>query len=111
MMSDVPEAFWVAELAREQLFRTMREELPHSIHTRVTEWEWPRIRCDILVERDSRRGWSSANGALSSRRSASRVRRQLPPSAYLELMAKIDRDWQRRPSASIAPRSSGGIEP
>ena len=33
-----------------------REELPHSIATRVTEWEWPRIRCEILVERESQKG-------------------------------------------------------
>ena len=41
MVTDVPEAFWVAELVREQLFAVAREELPYSIATRVTEWEWP----------------------------------------------------------------------
>ena len=41
MVTDVPEAFWVAELVREQLLAVAREELPHSIATRVTEWEWP----------------------------------------------------------------------
>src|SRR5690606_22504853 len=41
MVTDVPEAFWVAELVREQLLAVTREELPHSIATRVTEWEWP----------------------------------------------------------------------
>ena len=56
MVTDVPEAFWVAELVREQLLAIVREELPHSIATRVTEWEWPRIRCEILVERDSQKG-------------------------------------------------------
>ena len=44
MVTDVPEAFWVAELVREQLLAVAREELPHSIACRVTEWEWPRIR-------------------------------------------------------------------
>ncbi len=44
MVTDVPEAFWVAELVREQLLAVARDELPHSIATRVTEWEWPRIR-------------------------------------------------------------------
>ena len=56
MVTDVPEAFWVAELVREQLLAHLREELPHSIATRVTEWEWPRIRVEILVERDSQKG-------------------------------------------------------
>src|SRR5690606_19452902 len=52
MVTDVPEAFWVAELVREQLLAVTRDEVPHSIATRVTEWEWPRVRCEILVERD-----------------------------------------------------------
>ncbi|HSL57633.1 MAG TPA: GTPase Era, partial [Acidimicrobiales bacterium] len=56
MVTDVPEAFWVAELVREQLLAVTREELPHSIATRVTEWELPRIRCEILVERESQKG-------------------------------------------------------
>ena len=41
-VTDVPEAFWVAELVREQLLAVAREELPHSIATRCVEWEWPR---------------------------------------------------------------------
>ena len=39
MVADVPEAAWVAELVREQLLAVARDELPHSIATRVTEWE------------------------------------------------------------------------
>ena len=31
-VTDVPEAMYIAELVREQLFRAMRQELPHSIH-------------------------------------------------------------------------------
>ena len=56
MVTDVPEAFWVAELVREQLLHRVEDELPHSIACRVTEWEWPRVRCEILVERDSQKG-------------------------------------------------------
>jgi GTP-binding protein Era len=56
MVTDVPEAFWVAELVREQLLARTRDELPHSIAARVVEWEWPLIRCEILVERESQKG-------------------------------------------------------
>ena len=55
MVTDVAEAFWVADLVREELLRRVQDELPHSIACRVTEWEWPRVRCEILVERDHRR--------------------------------------------------------
>ena len=56
VVTDVPEAFWVAELVREQLLAVTHHELPYAIATRVTEWEWPRIRVEILVERDSQKG-------------------------------------------------------
>jgi GTP-binding protein Era len=98
-VSDVPEAFWVAELVREQLFAVMREELPHSIATRVTEWEWPRIRCEILVERDSQKGMVIGRRGAVLKAVGTAVRAQLPEGAYLELVVKVDRDWQRRPAA------------
>jgi GTP-binding protein Era len=99
MVTDVPEAFWVAELVREQLLSVAREEVPHSIACRVTEWEWPRIRVEILVERESQKGIVIGRGGAVLREAGTRVRAQLPPGAYLELFVKVDKDWQRRPRA------------
>ncbi len=99
MVTDVPEAFWVAELVREQLLAVAREELPHSIATRVTEWDWPRIRCEILVERDSQKGIVIGKGGAVLKKVGTAVRRQLPEGAFLELFVKVDKDWQRRPAA------------
>ena len=99
MVTDVPEAFWVAELVREQLLAVAREELPHSIACRVTEWEWPRIRCEILVERESQKGIVIGRGGGVLKQVGTAVRDQLPDGAYLELFVKVDKDWQRRPKA------------
>ena len=99
MVTDVPEAFWVAELVREQLLAVAREELPHSIATRVTEWEWPVIRCEILVERESQKGIVIGHQGAVLKQVGTAVRRQLPEGAYLELHVKVDKDWQRRPAA------------
>jgi GTP-binding protein Era len=99
MVTDVPEAFWVAELVREQLLAVTRDELPHSIATRVTEWEWPRIRVEILVERDSQKGIVIGRKGAVLKDVGIAVREQLPPGAYLELFVKVDKDWQRRPKA------------
>jgi GTP-binding protein Era len=99
MVTDVPEAFWVAELVREQLLAVAREELPHSIATRVTEWEWPRIRVEILVERDSQKGIVIGRGGAVLKQVGTAVRRQLPKGAHIELFVKVDKDWQRRPQA------------
>ena len=99
MVTDVPEAFWVAELVREQLLAVTRDELPHSIATRVTEWEWPRIRCEILVERESQKGIVIGHRGAILKQVGTAVREQLPEGAYLELHVKVDKDWQRRPGA------------
>jgi GTP-binding protein Era len=100
MVTDVPEAFWVAELVREKLLVLARDELPHSIATRVTEWEWPRVRCEILVERESQKGIVIGKGGLVLKQVGQAVREELGwPDAYLELFVKVDKDWQRRPKA------------
>ena len=99
MVTDVPEAFWVAELVREQLLAIVREELPHSIATRVTEWEWPRIRCEILVERDSQKGMVIGKKGAVLKQVGIAAREQLPEGAFLELVVRVDKDWQRRPRA------------
>jgi len=99
MVTDVPEAFWVAELVREQLLAVTRDEVPHSVATRVTEWEFPRIRCEILVERDSQKGIVIGKGGSILKAVGIAVRAQLPPGAFLELFVKVDKDWQRRPRA------------
>jgi GTPase len=99
MVTDVPEAFWVAELVREQLLAVTHDELPHSIATRVTEWEWPRIRVEILVERDSQKGIVIGRKGSVLKAVGTAVREQLAPGAYVELFVKVDKDWQRRPKA------------
>ncbi len=99
MVTDVPEAFWVAELVREQLLAVVKEELPHSIATRVTEWEWPRVRCEILVERDSQKGIVIGKKGLVLKEVGIAARAQMPEGAFLELVVRVDKDWQRRPKA------------
>jgi GTP-binding protein Era len=99
VVTDVPEAFWVGELVREQLLAIVRDELPHSIAARVTEWEWPRIRCEILVERESQKGIVIGKHGSVLKRVGTSVREQLPEGAYLELFVKVDKDWQRRSKA------------
>jgi GTP-binding protein Era len=96
-VSDLPEERWVAELVREQLLAVTRDELPYSIATQVTEWEWPRIRVDIVVERESQKGMVIGKGGSILKRAGELARAQLPEGVYLELRVKVDKDWQRRP--------------
>ena len=94
--SDVDESVWVAELVREQLLRMTHDELPHSITTRVTEWDWPLIRVEILVERDSQKGIAIGKNGAMLKLVGTAVRQKLPEGAFLELHVKVEKDWQRR---------------
>ena len=96
MVTDVAEAFWVADLVREELLHRVADELPHSIACRVTEWEWPRVRCEILVERDSQKGIVIGKGGVTLKEVGTAVRSQMEPGAYLELFVRVEKRWQQR---------------
>jgi len=99
MVSDVSETFWVAELVREQLLAKVRDELPHSIACRVSEWEWPRVRVEILVERESQKAIVIGRGGEVLKEVGTAVREQLPPGAFVELHVSVEKRWQDRPEA------------
>ncbi|MGO8873953.1 MAG: GTPase Era [Acidimicrobiales bacterium] len=99
MVTDVAEASWVADLVREELLHRVEDELPHSIACRVTEWEWPRVRCEILVERDSQKGIVIGRGGATLKEVGSAVRAQMPPGAFLELFVRVEKHWQQRDDA------------
>ena len=99
MVTDTPEEKRVAELVREQLLLRARDELPHAIACRVTEWEWPRIRCEILVERDSQKAIVIGKGGEVLKAVGTAVRASLPPGAYLELFVRVEKRWQQRDDA------------
>jgi GTP-binding protein Era len=95
-VSDVPEAMWVAELVREQLVRKTKQELPHSIHCRVSEFEWPHVTVEILVERESQKGMVIGKGGQLLKDVGIAARRQLPEGMYLELRVRVEPGWQKR---------------
>ncbi|MCU1394524.1 MAG: era [Ilumatobacteraceae bacterium] len=97
-VSDIPEEEWVAELVREQLLAIFEDEMPYSIATRISEWEWPRVRCEIIVERESQKGMVIGKHGAILKEVGQRARAQMPEGAYLELFVKVDKDWQRRPA-------------
>jgi GTP-binding protein Era len=97
VVRETPDEVWVAELVREQLLAVTRDEVPHSIACRVTEWEENRIRVEILVERDSQKGIVIGKGGSVLKEVGTRVRKQLPEGTFIELAVKVEKDWQRRP--------------
>ena len=106
MVTDVPEAFWVAELVREQLLPRVEDELPHTIACRVTEWEWPRVRCEILVERDSQKGIVIGKGG--ERPEGGRHRRA-PAAARGRLPRAVRAGGEGLAAAGGRPRPVGAL--
>ncbi len=96
VVTDTPEALWVSELVREQLLAKTHDELPHSISCRVTEWEWPHIRVEIIVERDSQKGIVIGKGGEILKAVGIAVRETLPEGTYLDLHVKVEKRWQDR---------------
>ncbi|NNF54101.1 MAG: GTPase Era [Acidimicrobiales bacterium] len=96
-VSDISDAHWVAELVREQLFRVLREELPHSVATRVIQWNDQHITVEILVERDSQKGIVIGHGGSVLKKVGTNVRKQLAPGFHLELVVNVESNWQRDP--------------
>lgn len=95
-VSDQDETERVAELVREQLLRRVRDELPHAIHCRVASWEWPVIRVDILVERESQKAIVIGRKGEVLKEVGIATRRQLPEGCFLELRVVVEPRWQSR---------------
>ncbi|MGE3326763.1 MAG: GTPase Era [Acidimicrobiia bacterium] len=96
MATDLDDPVWVAELVREQLMERFREEMPHSMATRVTEWDWPKVRCEIVVERESQKGMVIGKRGQVLKEVGTAVRHQVP-GMHIELFVRVASDWQRRP--------------
>ena len=95
-ISDTTEEAWVAELVREQLLAVLREELPHSVTCRVVDWDWPMVKIEILVERESQKGIVIGKKGEVLKQVGIAVRAQMPEGVFLDLVVKVDKDWQRR---------------
>jgi GTP-binding protein Era len=100
-VTDMRDEDWVADLVRERLLAVTRDELPHAITCRVTEWDWPRIRCEILVQRESQKGIVIGRKGAVLKEVGTLVRQQLPEGAFVELAVKVDKGWQRRSLESL----------
>ncbi len=110
LVSDQPDTFLAAELLREKLLATAREELPHSLAVTVEDIEEGpddpergpllTIRAVILVERDSQKGIVIGKGGQALKAAGTAARQELEAllgaRVHLETHVKVDKDWQRR---------------
>ena len=105
-LTDQPLERRISEIVREKALELTREELPHSVATEVDEIErsddLTRIRCVILVERESQKGMVIGRGGQMLKRIGSSARPELEvlvgSRVYLELQVRVQREWQRDPA-------------
>ena len=93
---NLPKPFWIAEMVREQIYNLLYDDMPYSVATQVVEYEWPYIKCEILVERKSQRPIVLGKGGKILREISQKVKAQLPEGALLELFVKVDKNWQSK---------------
>ena len=103
-ITDQPETFLSAELVREKLLATAREELPHSIAVTVEEIEERpngvlAIRAVIRVERDSQKAIVIGKGGEVLKQVGTEARQELErllgARVHLETFVKVEPNWQR----------------
>ena len=103
--TDQPPPIFVAELVREKLLRRTFDELPHAIAVVTEDFEERadgllEIRATVFVERDSQKGIVIGKGGETIKAVGTEAREEIEAlfgrKVYLELRAKVEKDWQRR---------------
>ncbi|MDQ3991177.1 MAG: GTPase Era [Actinomycetota bacterium] len=102
-VTDQPEELRIAETVREKALELTREEVPHSVAVQVDELEREddllRVRCLVLVERESQKGIVIGKGGLMLKRIGTLARTELEGvlgvRIFLELRVKVLKEWQR----------------
>jgi GTP-binding protein Era len=106
--TDQPPPAFVAELVREKLLSRTREELPHSIAVVTDDFEERddgllEIRATVYVERESQKGIVIGKGGETVKAVGTETRLEIEAlfgtRVFLELRAKVEKDWQRRAHA------------
>jgi GTP-binding protein Era len=104
-ISDRDERTIVAELIREQLTRSLQEELPYSIYVETASYEergeFVSISATIWVARESHKAIVIGKSGIMLKKIGSRARitieRFLDKRCYLSLWVKLKPDWQDDP--------------
>jgi GTP-binding protein Era len=95
----------VAEIVREKILQTTKEEIPYVTAVVVEKWEeeredFTRIHCAIFVERDSQKKIVIGKGAARLKDIGIQAREDieglLGHRCHLELFVKVEKDWRDR---------------
>jgi GTP-binding protein Era len=102
-LTDKPERFFAAEIIREKIFQTYKQEVPYATEVIITEFKEEekiiRMRAEIYVERDSQKGIIIGKGGASLKKVGVEARKDLESffnkQVFLEQYVKVAKDWRR----------------
>ncbi|MEQ1822624.1 MAG: GTPase Era [Fimbriimonadaceae bacterium] len=103
--TDQPMRFMAAELIREKVLLSTREEVPHATAVRVESWEEePKrtyIRAEIIVEKTGQRAILIGKGGQFLKDIGTKARLEIEAligrPVFLELFVKVREDWRMNP--------------
>ena len=108
MITDQPERVIAAEMIREKVLRSTRDEVPHSVAVEVEEFKVRSednvyIRATIFVERDSQKGIIIGAKGSMLRKIGQEARLDIEGllgcSVFLDLWVKVKPDWRNQDKA------------
>jgi GTP-binding protein Era len=107
-MTEQPERFIAAELIREKIFHTTRQEIPYATAVMIEDMKERGegkvyIRAVIYVERDSQKaiiiGANGENLKKIGRQARIDIERLFGVGAFLDLWVKVKKDWRTKPGS------------
>lgn len=103
MISDMAESMMIAEVVREKVLRSFRDEVPHSVGVKVESLEEERgllrAEASIFVERDSQKAMLIGAKGASIKRIGTEAREDIEAMfgvrCYLGLKVKVKKHWRK----------------
>jgi len=106
ILSQEPIRFFIAEIIREKIFETYRDEIPYSTEVVVVEYkERPKgkdyINAEIYVERESQKKILIGKDGTALKKIGEKARKDIEnfigKGVYLELYVKVRENWRDNP--------------
>lgn len=102
-ITDQPLRRLAAEILREQVLNTTRQEIPHAVATMIEEWTEEETRtyiaANIIVEKDSQKAILIGKGGSKLREMGTAARLAIEEltgrPVYLELYVKVEPNWRQ----------------
>jgi GTPase len=118
-VTDYYERDIAAELIRESVLTYVRDEVPHCIAVRMDQYEergeeGAFIVATLFVERDSQKGIVIGQGGEMIKKIGTRARQEIESMSgrkvFLDLRAKVNKNWRNSPDALRLLGYSAGKE-